>query len=85
MQIVIDVSEETIRKIKNELYCGIDDPDLYKAMENGKPLPKGHGRLIDADKMTSELLTIDSNYAFLADWTLQVLDAQPIVIEAEED
>ena len=51
MKIVIDIPEETIRKIKNELYCGIDDPDLYKAMEDGTPLPKSHGRLIDADAL----------------------------------
>lgn len=85
MKIVIDIPEGMLDELNT---CKFPIQDAYRlcdAIEKGKPLQKGHGRLIDADKMTSELLTIDSNYAFLADWTLQVLDAQPTIIEAEED
>ena len=38
MQIVIDISEEKLSIIKNKMYCGIYDPDLYKAVANGTPL-----------------------------------------------
>ena len=35
-------------------YCGT----LYEELKNGAPLPKGHGRLIDAD----ELFEMTNNY-----------------------
>ena len=37
--------------IKNKMYCGIYDAEVYKAISNGTPLPKGHGKIIDADKI----------------------------------
>ena len=51
MQIVIDISE----KYKKLLDSGEADGSIRKsillAVVNGTPLPKGHGRLIDADKL----------------------------------
>lgn len=51
MEMVIKISEENREKIKHAKQ-GIFI-DLYGIMEtainNGVPLPKGHGRLIDAD------------------------------------
>jgi len=51
MQIVIDIPEEMYAEIIDE--NGIDTmlipyEDIIK---NGTPLPKGHGRLIDADAL----------------------------------
>ncbi len=47
IELVIKISEEKFSIIKNKMYCGIYDPDLYTAIENGTPLPKGHGDLKD--------------------------------------
>lgn len=58
--------------------------DVLNAIKNGTPLPKGHGRLIDKDKMMGDLLTVDSQYHDLIDWCLQVIEAQPTIIEADE-
>ena len=55
MKLIIDIPEEKFSIIKNKMYCGIYDPDLYKAIANGTPLPKGHGRLIDGSKLKVEL------------------------------
>lgn len=52
MQIVIDMDEEDYKRIQ-------DTPDVfnsltsrtYSTIRNGTPLPKGHGRLIDADAL----------------------------------
>ena len=52
MEIVIDMPEEKLSIIKNKMYCGIYDPVLYKAIENGTVLPKGHGRIIDESQVT---------------------------------
>ena len=51
MQIVIDIPEEIIFDIK-ESYMGADV--LYCAVKYGTPLPKGHGRLIDADVLAND-------------------------------
>lgn len=60
MQIVIDIDEEIYRTslpykdtplISNEAN---DYPEMLRAVANGTPLPKGHGKLIDA----SNLLTV---------------------------
>ena len=55
MQIVIDISESIFNSAKHHyLASDISIPELLeeftKALKNGTPLPKGHGRLIDADK-----------------------------------
>lgn len=48
MQIVIDIPEEDYKRMKEQSMFG--RVDVWKqAIRNGTPLPKGHGRLIDAD------------------------------------
>lgn len=48
MQIVIDIHEKDYQLIKN----GYISYSVLFAIMNGTPLPKGHGRLIDADDVT---------------------------------
>jgi len=54
MQIVIDIDEEQYNTIKSDLYNTFP-VEMKKwgleAIRNGTPLPKGHGRLIDADAL----------------------------------
>ena len=53
MQIVIDIPEEKYNYVKKQVEERIDNPlKLYIA--NGTALPKGHGRLIDADRIITE-------------------------------
>ena len=74
MQVVIDIDEDVFTRLFDsgtEDY-GIVNDDLFaiaKAIRKGTPLPKGHGRLIDA-KDVGEYLT-------LAD--------VPTIIEAESE
>lgn len=49
MQIVIDISEQIYLNAKADILCGGDI--LVKAIKNGTPLPKGHGRLKDVDNI----------------------------------
>ena len=54
MKIVIDIDEESYEHIKaysNEEVLPIG----WYAIINGTPLPKGHGRLIDADALQTEM------------------------------
>lgn len=51
MQIVIDIPDR-IYKINQNRRLNITDAGiLEKAVRNGTPLPKGHGRLIDAEEV----------------------------------
>ena len=52
MKLVIDIPKETLDAIKTgRIFL---TKALYDAFENGTPLPKGHGRLIDADAFVKE-------------------------------
>lgn len=54
MQIVIDIPEEIYEEIKTtKSIYRTGAKVLCNAIVNGKPLPKGHGRLIDADAISS--------------------------------
>ena len=62
MQIVIDISEEEYQTYINHTEAILDasiplvHQDLLRAVINGTPLPKGHGRLIDADALYNDLM-----------------------------
>ena len=58
MRIVIDIPEDDYKSIKDMQYyisgrrSGRQiEYNIINAILNGTPLPKGHGRLIDADKL----------------------------------
>ena len=61
MQIVIDIPDKDYNKLMNNKFYGIDgclDSLVYRLVGNvyeGTPLPKGHGRLIDADELESRM------------------------------
>ena len=70
MQIVIDIPDEKYDRL---LYQDIISLRSY--VENGIVLPKGHGRLIDADyKVSSDGRTVNSVCGYMA----------PTIIEADE-
>ena len=58
MQIVIDLSEYHYKRIvKGGISVFGSDADiamLENALRSGTPLPKGHGRLIDADELIND-------------------------------
>lgn len=79
MQIVIDIPNEAYENIvKNEYDYG----DMNVIIQNGTPLPKGHGRLIDA----SNLLTV-TDYDGENEKTYVLydeIDNAPTIIEADK-
>ena len=76
-----------------DYYDMINDGCIYnyeirKAIENGIPLPKGHGRLIDADKLgftDFEILMCNGDYKEALKMLLEKIDNAPTIIEAEMD
>lgn len=59
MKIVIDIPEEEYRWIKqsdNTAVAALCSKEcMLHAIKNGAPLPKGHGRLIDADMLEKKV------------------------------
>lgn len=58
MQIVIDINDEVYEDIINgkSMFGYV----IRKIIRDGKPLPKGHGNLVDFDKLCEEYW--DGNY-----------------------
>ena len=89
MQIVIDIPEEVKIDIEDILHSGRNIPHenietLLKTIVNGTPLPKGHGRLVDADEIDNNIYdltrSMDLNYGQIS----EVVDTAPTIIEADE-
>ena len=91
MKIVIDIDKENYKSCltseyaRKVIYC-----DLVYAIRRGTILPKGHGKLIDADELIKQLEMIAND-----EWNKQVgsskvledvidiIDDTPIIIEAD--
>ena len=78
MQIVIDIPAEDFEKVK----CGRGAVSMMrKAIIHGTPLPKGHGRLIDADELANKTFYSVTSAPYI---TYKKFVDAPTVIEAEE-
>lgn len=75
-EIVIKIDDVDYEYIKNGCIVPIKiDNHIYDAIRNGKVLPKGHGRLIDADN-----IPIDT---FFDEWDIP--NAETLVEADKED
>ena len=89
MKIVIDIHEEvkeTFDKADDINFCFYDyNSVIGKAIRNGTPLPKGHGRLIDADAFIEKLKNVSKMQKYkevLIDDYLTVDDVFKAIIES---
>ena len=83
MQIVIDIPQKWFDDMVREDFIEIDE--LCAIIQHSPILPKGHGRLIDADKLDlgSEWRNIRITEKSL--WIANgILNDAPTVVEAEE-
>lgn len=88
MQIVIDINEETYEYMTPKEPREMTNKNaaewfvvLHKAIfVNGKVLPKGHGRLIDADALASEY----SEFS-LPEYVIEPYVNAPTIIEADKE
>lgn len=78
MQIVIDIDENLYTRLFDNGVDNYDDAvDMAKAIRKGIILPKGHGRLIDADTLWD--IYHSNDYDFY-----EALDDAPTIIEADK-
>lgn len=79
MQIVIDISENQYEIAKEFIETVDDKSPLAKAIVNGTPLPKGHGRLIDADRLKSMYSINRANFNTVVGIQKWIDDAETII------
>lgn len=84
MQIVINISEESYKNIKERVNKR-DYPDMKigRAIADGAPLPKGHGRIGDLDALRCENADFDTynDYCTMFD----EIEAAETIIEADKN
>lgn len=85
MEIVIDIPEDTYKRHKwrvNNDMC----TELDILVANGTPLPKGHGRLIDADKLKFyEIDEIGGEYNPYLGCSKEQVDQAPTIIKSDKE
>ncbi len=74
MKVVIDIPPQTWALIKE----GTIPVRAYECIVKGTPLPKGHGRLIDADALYEQYAYADYNFDMAMEYA-------PTIIEAESE
>lgn len=86
MQIVIDIPEDVIESAKSSpnYYPTYHFEKIWRAIAKGIPLPKGHGRLIDADEMKT-MKNIQSANFNAVELIRYWIDNQPTIIEADKE
>ena len=77
MKLVIDIPKEEYDEILSSEDCGLHT--LTRAVANGTPLPKGHGRLVDMSEVIVKLLQYYDREKTIG----QCLDEVHTVIEAD--
>ena len=75
MQVVIEISEEDLDCIKYLKVKGWASRHELQIL-NGTPLPKGHGRLIDADVLQEDCLWWETEHE---------VSLAPTIIEADKE
>lgn len=80
-EIVIKLTDDMYQAVKDGTWCG--NELWWNALKNGVPLPKGHGRLIDADNMKT-IKNIQSANFNAVELIRLWIDKQDTIIEAEE-
>lgn len=91
MKIVIDIPEDVYTRLfdngiqDNEI--AVDDVcEMARALRLGTPLPKGHGRLIDADRLKIDNplhLSLDIPYV-TEDTVEEIIDHAPTIVKADK-
>lgn len=82
MELVIRIDEAEYNKICN--YDGMNVTRMMSTIQQGIPLPKGHGRLIDADKLDTRERGNNSQRTMWWNIDCIVKDAETI-IEADKE
>jgi len=84
MKLIVDIPDSVYENIINGTIetDGYFKANLRECFESGTPLPKGHGRLIDADKLNIYDVSPADGFVVMG-LTEEDIDLAPTIIEAE--
>lgn len=83
MELVIKIPEEYYKAIK-EIPVEQSSADML-IIRTGTPLPKGHGRLVDADELKPRDISPEAWYSPMWGFELNDIDDAPTIIEADKE
>ena len=84
IELVIKIPEEDFERCKKRFQMRIGI--MGDAIANGTPLPKRHGRLIDADELLKHRYTVGtSNYCEYNVVDEEEINHAPTIIEADKE
>lgn len=81
MQVVIDIPKILYERVKKPPILGMYE----EIIANGTPLPKGHGRLIDAEELKKIIRENDVLYMTGFCINLCDINSTPTIIEADKE
>ena len=88
IEFVIKISEKTYNALTyTEFDANLVVDEMRKSIVNGTPLPKGHGRLIDADDVIAEatkLMKYPLNREYM-ECVISHVKLAPTIIEADRE
>lgn len=83
MELVIDIPEGLKKDFELEQWTALSCMEMKDALMNGIPLPKGHGRLIDADYLREDFKASKKiSFAERMDISC-IVDHAPTIVEAD--
>ena len=84
MKLVIDIDEDVYEHAIEQSEDSNDEWDTMRAIAKGTPLPKGHGRLIDADAIN--IHDVSPAYGMeVYGVTQDDIEYEPTIIEADKE
>lgn len=85
IELVIKIPDYIVESVKNSNICPYEKFKIYDAIKNGTPLPKRHGRLIDADKFNTVLFQYkEDTFCNGMQMMLERIDNAPTIIGADK-
>lgn len=88
VELVIKILQESYNNLKIGCSQRVSDDEMIEAIKNGTPLPKGHGRLIDAKQAEEKLRQAfdeHEDYNSLARYIVRNPNETPTIIEADDN
>ena len=90
MKIIIDIPEARYKDIQRIASVQLENYHFKTAEQiiaNGTPLPNGHGRLIDADRVVAEAtekMKYPANHQYM-ECVIAHMELAPTIIEADKE
>ena len=81
IKLVISISEDSYKATCNGYMLPSDVENVVQGIKNGTPLPKGHGRLIDEERISLSGIHFETEH----DHAMMIgrLNSAPTIIEAD--